>query len=149
MKTIFHWDDSNKIFTTTMYYKGKQFIGVSKCHPDDMDYVSEKSGGYISELRAEKKVLQHIKENEIKPELILLTHLINNAKRSKHHNKDSYEFKLLLSQKKAKEVELKTIIKDLEEIQHNLKTYIDSKDKIYKRLRERSKEIKAFNETSL
>jgi hypothetical protein len=51
----------------TIKYKGKEFIGIANCHPDDTDFESERVGMTIAEARANIKVLCFMRDCEIKP----------------------------------------------------------------------------------
>ena len=58
-------------------YNGYDFVGRADCHPDDEDFESERVGLTIAESRANIKVLRHIRNCEIKPQLKILKHLFN------------------------------------------------------------------------
>ena len=121
-----------------MYYNGMTFEGGAKCHPDDMDFESERVGMTIAEARATKKVLRFIRDHELKPQLKILNHLYSNMRTSTHYNPISYEAKMLRSQIRAVEKELAAINNDLADERKFLSDYIQGKDKLYKRLRAKS-----------
>ena len=50
-------------------YNGYRFVGEATCHPDDMDFESERVGLTIAEARANIKVLRHMRDCEVKPQL--------------------------------------------------------------------------------
>jgi len=116
-------------------YNGYRFIGEATCHPDDLDFESERVGLTIAEARANIKVLRHMRDCEVKPQLKILNHLHNNMKTSKSYNPNSYEAKMLRSQIHAVENELATISNGIADEQKFLKDYINGKDKFYQRLR--------------
>ena len=124
--------------TYTMIYKGHEFTGHAKCHPDDEDMISERVGLTIAETRAAIEVVRFIKEFEIKPQLKVLKHLYANMRTSKYYNPNSYEAKMLRSQIRVIERELTTINNQLADERKFLKDYIDGKDKLYQRLRAKS-----------
>lgn len=121
-----------------MYYDGMAFEGGAKCHPDDMDFESERVGLTIAEARATKKVLRFIRDHELRPQLKILNHLYNNMRTSTYYNPISYEAKMLRSQIRAIEKELAAINNDLADERKFLSDYIQGKDKLYKRLRAKS-----------
>lgn len=118
-----------------MYYDGMTFEGGAKCHPDDMDFESERVGLTIAEARATKKVLRFIRDHELRPQLKILNHLYSNMRTSTYYNPISYEAKMLRSQIRAIEKELAAINNDLADERKFLSDYIQGKDKLYKRLR--------------
>lgn len=119
-------------------YNGYRFVGEATCHPDDMDFESERVGLTIAEARANIKVLRHMRDCEVKPQLKILKHLYDNIKSSTHHNIYSYEAKMIRSQIRTIEKELATISNAIADEQKFIKDYIDGKDKMYKRLRAKS-----------
>ena len=121
-----------------MIYNGQAFEGGAKCHPDDMDMISERTGCCIAEARAYIKALRFKRDHEIQPKLDVLRHLYNNMQTSKYFNSKSYEAKMLRSQIGAIEKELAAVSQDLAEEKKYLKEYIDKKDKFYQRLRARN-----------
>lgn len=122
-------------------YKNLFFTGIAHCHPDDHDFSSERTGLFIAECRAVIKVLEFQRDFEIKPVLATLNHLYDNMKTSKNYNPKSYEAKMLRSQIRHWEKELAAIKADLAIERTNLKTYIVEKDKIYTKLRAKSKQL--------
>ena len=129
----FIYEDGNA--TCTIDYRGLSFVGTATCHADDRDFMNERVGMSIAECRANIKLLRFIRDYEIKPQLKILNHLLNNMKNSKHYNPISYEAKMLRSQIRAIEKELVTINNSIADEQKFLKDYIDGKDKLYQRLR--------------
>jgi hypothetical protein len=88
---------ANGTATYIMTYNGYKFIGEATCHPDDIDFESERVGLTIAEARANIKVLHHIRKCEVKPQLKILKHLYNNMKSSTHFNSNSYEARMVRS----------------------------------------------------
>ena len=123
----------------TIKYKGKEFMGIANCHPDDMDFESERVGMTIAETRANIKVLCFMRDCEIKPQLKSLNHLYSNIKTSKYFNPNSYESKMLLKQIKSIKKELDIINNALVDERRFIKDYINGKDKLYKKLRAKNK----------
>lgn len=119
-------------------YNGYRFVGEATCHPDDMDFESERVGLTIAESRANIKTLRHIRDCEVKPQLKILKHLYDNMRSSTKHNIYSYEAKMMRSQIRVIEKELATINNAIADEQKFVKDYINGKDKMYKRLRAKS-----------
>ena len=131
----FKYDPIDGTAQCDIYYKNTVFTGVAKCHPDDLDFSSERTGCYIAETRAIIKGLQYQRDCEIKPALAALTHLYSNMKTSKYYNPKSYEAKMLRNQIRVFEKELTAINNDLASERKNLRDYLKQKDKIYAKLR--------------
>lgn len=134
----FAFDEKLGYARCLMIYSGQAFEGGAKCHPDDMDMISERTGCCIAEARAYIKALRFKRDHEIQPKLDVLRHVYNNMQTSKYFNPKSYEAKMLRSQIGAIEKELAAVSQDLAEEKKYLKEYIDKKDKFYQRLRARN-----------
>ena len=124
--------------TYVIKYNNQEFKGEAVCHPEDKDFESSRVGLTIAESRANIQVLRHIRENELKPQLKVLNHLYANMKTSTHHNPASYEVRMLRSQIRAVEKELAIINNEINDERQFIKDYIDGKDKMYKRLRDKN-----------
>ena len=134
----FAFDEKLGYARCLMIYNGQAFEGGAKCHPDDMDMISERTGCCIAEARAYIKALRFKRDHEIQPKLDVLCHVYNNMQTSKYFNPKSYEAKMLRSQIEVIEKELAAVNQDLAEEKKYLKEYIDKKDKFYQRLRARN-----------
>lgn len=134
--TEYGYVDGSAVYIIT--YNGYRFVGEATCHSDDMDFESERVGLTIAEARANIKVLRHMRDCEVKPQLKILNHLLSNMKTSKSYNPISYEAKMLRSQIRTIEKELATINNAIADEQKFIKDYVDGKDKMYKRLRAKS-----------
>ena len=126
----------NNVAKCIIHYQNQKFIGEAICHPDDLDFASERTGMTIAEIRALIKVKTFIRDFEIKPQLKILKHFNANIRNSKNYNPTSYEAKMLYSQIKAIQRELDEIKKEISEDKQFLKEYINGKDKVYKKLRQ-------------
>ena len=129
---LYDWNEEEGIATCILYDGDNAFIGIAQCHDDDKDFKNENTGMIIAETRARIKVLQHIKNNELKPELAGLKQLYYSINKSKLYNKKSYEAKMLWRQMKHRERDI-NIIKDLiDEERTYLNRFIADKDEFYK-----------------
>lgn len=139
---VYEWQPEEGLAICKVYYNNIEFKGIASCHPDDMDMCSKMTGQTIAELRAEIKKLQHIRDNELRPQLKVLNQLYYAMNRSKEYNKKSYESKMLYRAIKNISNELDMIKEMLDNDRKFLKEYIDLKDIYYKNIRSR-REAKA------
>ena len=135
---IFDYDKESGTARCLIKYNGIYCDGEAHCHPDDMDFESERVGMTIAEIRAHIKVLTFIRDHEIKPQLQILKHLYSNIKTSKHYNPKSHESVMIRSQIRSLEKELTAINYDIADERKYLKDYISGKDKLYNKLRAKS-----------
>lgn len=137
MKIIHNWDKENYKATCVIKDKNCTFVGEAQCHPDDAEFASAITGGYIAEGRAYIKLYQHIKNNELYPQIKILEHTLNIVKSNKNYNpKDigTIRLKQELARKKSELEQIKLAIKNEE---NNLRDYIADKDKLHKLLGKR------------
>ena len=139
---VYEWQPKEGLAICKVYYNNIEFKGTASCHPDDIDMCSKMTGQTIAELRAEIKKLQHIRDNELRPQLKVLNQLYYAMNRSKEYNKKSYESKMLYRAIKNISNELDMIKEILDDDRKFLKEYIDLKDIYYKNIRSR-REAKA------
>ena len=139
MKFNFEFDGIKSI--CTIQDKNNTFTGIAVCHEDDMDMVSEITGSFIAESRALIKRLQHIKNNEIKPELKALKNLQKSFIHSPYFNPYSMEYKTLKRQIQIKEEELSVIKDDIETEKQYLKQYLQNKDILFNKIRKKNKSL--------
>lgn len=136
MNTIaFSYDAENGVSSCIISYNGMEFVGIAQCHPEDMDFESERTGCTIAEWRARIQMLRYIRDGEIKPTLTAFKHTMDCMKTSKYFNPSSYEAKMIRNKIKQYENELHDTREDIKCLSEDLKTYINGKDKIYKKLR--------------
>ena len=131
-KPYYDWDAETGTATCILFDKNNIFMGTATCHPDDIDFMSEKTGMIIAETRAVIKSLQHLKNNILKPELAGLNQLYYSVNYSKHFNKESYEAKMLWRQIKIKEGEIKETENIISQEREFLRDFIKDKDNFYK-----------------
>lgn len=133
MNITFSYQDGRSV--CTIEYKGICFIGDAKCHEQDADFQSEKTGLQIAEIRANIKLLQFRRDTEIKPQIKILKHLLHNIQSSQYHNPKAYESIMIRNQLKALNADLNEINSIIHDEKKYLKEYINEKDKFYKRIR--------------
>ena len=119
-------------------YKGLEFVGRAQCHPDDMDFESERTGLCIAEARANIKLMKFKRNFEILPSLKSAKHLYTTVQQSALYDPKSHESKMIYRHLKQLEKQLDIINSDIAEEEKYLQEYIDKKDKFYKKLRAKS-----------
>ena len=129
MYPIYKWNETIRYAKCIIKYNDNEFMGEAWCHPDDKDMMSKLTGLNIAEMRATIKVLQHIKNNEVRPQLKVLLQLYNTMKTSKHFNKKSYEMSMIFRRINALQNELDTTQKEIATLSQTLREYIAQKDK--------------------
>ena len=123
--------------------KHGKFEGIAKCHPDDHDMESEKTGCEIAYYRATLAALKHARNNVIKPSLQALKQLYYSMNRSKYYNKKSYESKMLWSQIQNWQFDLDTINKMIATTKQSLTEYIKIKEELYQSIRKNREKVKS------
>ena len=112
--------------------KDKEFMGYALCHPNDNDYYNERTGKTIAEARAMIKYQQYLKAEE----RTKLHALYEVRRRFKLTNRLSHEYVIITKFIHEHEERLNEIINAIQENRDFLYSYINEKDKLYKRLRE-------------
>lgn len=136
MNTIaFSYDKENNTASCIISYNGMEFVGLATCHPEDLDFASERTGCAIAESRAKVKMWKYIKNGELAPILKTFKHLMSCMKNSKHFNPSSYEAKMIRSQIKQIENKIGETNVRIQLEKDFLKNYIKSKDDFYKKIR--------------
>lgn len=98
-KTKYNWDSDKGIAIVQIEDKnGNIFVGSAQCHPDDKEFMSEKIGYEIAEIRASLNMIRYIRDTETKPQLKILNHIFSNMKTSKQFNSRSYEASMVRRQ---------------------------------------------------
>ena len=131
----YKFENSDYTYRCYITRNGIIFYGEAKCHPDDYDMCSERTGYFIAETRANISMLRHIRDNEILPMVKYYRHFYDCISRSSKFNPDSYEAKRIKHEFKKFEHELKDIREEIELNRIYLKEYINTKDKVYKHIR--------------
>ena len=137
-KTEYQYDKDSGNSYFYIEHNGLSMCGQAKCHPDDADMMSERTGLTIAEARAHIQMLKTKKKYEIQPKIDVLRHLLTNIQSSKNHNPKAYESCMLRSQLAHWEGQLAEINADIADEEKYLKEYIDQKDKLYRKLRARN-----------
>lgn len=132
----FEFDAEQGVATCILTTKqGKVFVGMAICHPDDRDMMAQYTGQQIAEHRAIIKMLQDIRDNELKSQLKVLKMLQTNMSQSQHYNPKSYEACMLRKTMKLRQDELNEIKLLIRQEKEDLHNFINDKDKAYKKVR--------------
>lgn len=131
----YFFDDVNGEAACTIRYKNILFTGEAKCHPDDDDFMSDKTGCFIAEVRANIKVLKYRRNNELIPILRAFEHVQSNMDTSTKYAPKSYEAKMIHRQIKALKRQIAEVDAAIADEEAYLKKYINDKEKLYQRLR--------------
>ena len=115
--------------------KRNLYIGKARCHPDDVDFESEKVGFTIASRRALMKAIKHYIKNEIKPKLKAFKNLYTSMQTSTHFNYKSYEAKRLYKEIKNIEAELEAFNEMLLFTEEELTTYLTDKELFLKKIK--------------
>lgn len=137
-KPIFTWDLESGEALCVIKNKEKVYYGIAKCHPEDMDMKSEKTGCFIAEERAKIMMLRS-KRDELKIELNALKKYYASMCKSKYFDKTSYPIKRLLNHMSRIKKDIIDIKELLQHEQKILNVYISEKEKFYKKIRENRK----------
>lgn len=133
MKTEFVYDGTLAI--CYLYDQNLVFTGEATCHEDDKDMASERTGCFIAECRAVIKRLQHIKNNELIPQIKALEHTLNILKQSTKCNPKSHEMRIIRRQLGIKKTDLDIIKNQIKLEKQYLNDYIKNKEIVYNRIR--------------
>lgn len=137
MKYYYHKDTHKSYFD--IEYKGQRFMGTAKCHIDDLDMESERTGLTIAEARANIKLKKFQKKFEIEPVVAALSHMLTNIRTSNQHDEKNYESRMIRRQLAFWQNKLDEITADIKDEEKYLKEYIDKKEKLYQKLRAKNK----------
>lgn len=113
---------------------GTLYVGEAHCHPEDIDMMSEKTGLYIAEMRANIKYLKHLIKYS-KKELKSLIDFHSLLKFNPHYNENNLETKLLIREIRRRKKDIEENKKVLEDMQFSLREYIVRKDEFYQKIR--------------
>ena len=110
--------------------------------------MSEYTGCEIAERRCKIKILQHIKNNQIIPQIQAYEHLISTMLNSKQLNPQSYEFKRIKAEYDNLLNQYTAIKNKIKYSQSKLREYIFNKESVNKflRLRKAMEKEKLFQD---
>lgn len=133
MKLDFNYDKNTHTTTCIRKFKGQQYIGVAKCHPNDYPFENKLTGEYYAYMRSVVKELQQ-KKYGARQQLRALKHLQNLFDQNERVSSGSKEYSLLKRQISAVEEEISFIRATIDTIKKNIISSIQEKDKLYAKL---------------
>lgn len=134
--TRFMYDEEKALATAIIYTpKGKVFVGTAQCHPNDMDFANALTGQEIAYRRASIKFLTDVRDNELKPELKALNSYLYSINKGKYFDKKNPMVKILYHNINQRKEEISMVDEMIKTERQQLIDYLDSKDKLYQRLR--------------
>ena len=128
----YYYDKENKMAYYNIKYDDTTTItGTAKCHPEDEDMESEKTGLQIAEFRAMIKAMKYHKKYCLLPSLKSLQQLKYSMKHSTKFNRKSYENKMLNRQIQLWETDIDNLNQMIKETEQYLRDYIKNKEQTY------------------
>ena len=146
----YNWDaETGKATVTILDHSiNATYVGEALCHPADEDMRSERTGLMLATYRAEKKALQAIRTNTLRPQLAILKQLYYSMSQSKQFNENSYENKMLQSQIHSIKNQIDIVNYKIDMLNKKLNDTIEEKEKFYKSVRELRKRKDKTSETT-
>ena len=135
MRYEYEWNQETGIAKCIIYDKNLTFTGIATCHPDDMDFASERTGCYIAETRAGLARLRHMRDNILRPQIKSLMDFYHDLKDRKHFDPTHPMVGILFQHINQLNHELAELSQDIRLEQIYLKEYIANKDIMYKKIR--------------
>jgi hypothetical protein len=135
MKVEYQWSPDTGTAICTLSHNSHNYVGTARCHSDDLDMKSERTGLFIAECRAYIKYYRAKRDNELKPQFNILQHTYFTLLGATGTNPQSKEMKVLRKQLQAARRKLDAIQYQLNAEKSQLKFYIDQKEKLYQRIR--------------
>lgn len=113
--------------------------------------MSEFTGCEIAERRCKIKILQHIKNNQIIPQIQAYEHLISTMLNSKQLNPQSYEFKRIKAEYDNLLKQYTAIKNKIKYSQSKLREYISNKEQVNKliKLKKTKEKEKLFRDVGI
>lgn len=146
MKKTFTWDPETGYATCKIQCHDEIFVGQAKCCDEDRDFLSERTGLNIAELRADIRALKHIKKYIMKPELDSLKQVYHVMTVNKNFNSKSTEARIMRKHIHMKEADLQSINWQIHDTEDFLKEYIKNKDIIHSRIRKKRELSRTFGQ---
>ena len=115
---------------------GRIFKGEAWCNPEDKEFESILTGSTIAEMRAQIAAAKTYRD-DLKIKLIGLNQLLYSMNQSQYFNPHSYEAKMLYRQIRFTKLDLDIAKHQLAVLKLDLYEYINDKDVLHKKLKER------------
>lgn len=131
-----YWDEQTGVaYYVIIMPDGTPITGTARCHPRDVDMMSEKTGCSIAEMRATIKALKYHKKYVLKPELKALKKFYFTINQSKYYNPEDYSNQMLARAIHRLEDEVIDIDDVIKYEQEKLSNYMEEKAKFWNSVR--------------
>ena len=134
MKREYFYDPTKGVAHCFLKYKGMEFSGTAICHPEDGDFMSERTGLYIAETRANIRYLKS-KKPELRAAITALQHAVNCMRDSKDFNPKAKEFQIVYRLLYDKKSELDSLNSRIKMEKEYLEDYMKNKDIVHNKMR--------------
>lgn len=135
-KNYVDYDAETMIASAIIYTpKGKVFVGTAQCHPDDADFANALTGEEIAFRRASIKMLEDVRDNELKPAIEALNSYLYSINKGQYFDKKNPMVKILYHNINIRQEELSMINDMIKEEKKQLKDYLAAKEQLYEKLR--------------
>lgn len=131
---FYTYEEETGCATCILEIDGMSFVGVARCHPEDMDMRNHTTGEWIAYMRAAKKAIQHeiyIAKIKLKAVEDCYSNMISSPK----FNKKSYEARMMRKKIYFLREELEDFKHSKRVVEENINDFIKEKDKFYTQLR--------------
>lgn len=134
MKREYFYDPAMGVAHCILTHKGMEFGGTATCHPEDGDFMSERTGLYIAETRANIRYLKS-KKPELRTAITTLQHAVNCMRDSKNFNPKAKEFQIVYRLLYDKKSELDSLNSRIKMEKEYLEDYVRNKDIVHNKMR--------------
>ncbi len=129
-------ENSRESFVLVKLNNREIFGGRAKCHPDD--FCSKYSGCKIAEIRAERKALKSLLNNE-REEFHKLENFVKAIECYKEFDKESKAARCVYRQLNRHKADIKFLINEIAKLERIEKEYIVNLDKLNQKEKEKAK----------
>ena len=136
---IFEWDAEEGIAVCILTDGQHYFTGSAKCHIDDIDMCSQRTGEGIAYQRATIEYLKFYRDT-LKIQHGSLKQFYYSISQSTKFNSESYEVKMLRKHMERLEFDLQYAREAILEARIALKEFIEQKEQFYQKIRSNRKE---------
>lgn len=127
---IFFWNEELGQATCAYTFHGKDYWANAYCHPEDVEFKSEKIGCTIAEMRARINALMQWRDAELRPGLKALKQLHYSINTSKYYNPDDYAEKMITRQIDLKQSDIDIANEQIAALKKELKDYLHNLAKV-------------------
>ena len=133
-KTEYQYNEHSGNSYFYIEYNGLSMCGQAKCHPDDTDMMSERTGSTLAEIKANIKRLRYMR-NKVRENMRPLELFESRLKCCKNYNSKSFEARRLRKEIWLYKDKIQEITNAINDEEAYLKKYIAEKDNLYVKIR--------------